>query len=367
MSDKSKRTMKVSSVPIKRDTRHRFEQWAKNPSCEANTVSAVHNMPMYEVAKKESPSAKNMRKASPFALARGVTFERMLFDKSAKMIVEHLNKVNLLDVESPNTFIDLRTKMNGGSIENLDIAVNKFTELLQHLTAYSDSDQLIVAAATMKLVGNYMIPETILVVDALVCKRVGDRWELTVGEVKTYPDRGGFTDKSHLSSTRAQAGVYVYALDRTINELGLGSKMAVAENGFIVLTRPGTIFPRIRYPEDLKYQSDRAKRGFKDLMAVAENLKRARDDKKAAYIESAGTCYGQGCISFCERANICYEREFKNGNPVVLGDDVEEFARGINLKRINKIVKGQVSRTALDDNEKSFLDDYKGMLSLLED
>ena len=36
----------------RRDTRLRFEQWAKNPVCQANTMSAVHNIKMHKVAEQ---------------------------------------------------------------------------------------------------------------------------------------------------------------------------------------------------------------------------------------------------------------------------------------------------------------------------
>ena len=36
----------MESKPNNRDTRRRFEQWASNPQCEANTISAVQNVRM---------------------------------------------------------------------------------------------------------------------------------------------------------------------------------------------------------------------------------------------------------------------------------------------------------------------------------
>ena len=35
----------------RRNTRGRFEQWAKNPTCDANTLSAVHNVRLDLAAK----------------------------------------------------------------------------------------------------------------------------------------------------------------------------------------------------------------------------------------------------------------------------------------------------------------------------
>ncbi len=59
-----------------------------------------------------------------------------------------------------------------------------------------------------------MLPEAILVIDgAAVILRDLTPPELIVGEIKTYPDRGGYTEPAQLAQARAQAGVYVHGLD----------------------------------------------------------------------------------------------------------------------------------------------------------
>jgi hypothetical protein len=61
----------------RRNTRMRFEQWAQNPLCQANTVSAVYAVRMSEVAVAEG--YRPTFGQSPFAIARGDQFERSLF------------------------------------------------------------------------------------------------------------------------------------------------------------------------------------------------------------------------------------------------------------------------------------------------
>jgi hypothetical protein len=68
-----------------RDTRLRFEQWAKNPGCEANTLSAVHNVKMAKVAAHAGLTPTFG--ASAFALARGEQFEfNLLRDEAARLL-----------------------------------------------------------------------------------------------------------------------------------------------------------------------------------------------------------------------------------------------------------------------------------------
>ena len=95
---------------------------------------------------------------------------------------------------------------------------------------------------------------------------------LYVGEVKVYPDRGGHTDASELASARAQAGIYLHGLDLVVEALGVDKKVDVCREGFLVLTRPGSNFPSVRAGEDLRYQAERAKRGFELLESAAESL-----------------------------------------------------------------------------------------------
>ena len=69
--------------------------------------------------------------------------------------------------------------------------------------------------------------------------------------MKAYPDRGGFTDTIELATARAQAGTYVHVLERTIERLGLTRDLLVADDGFLVLTRPASNQPSVRGGEDL--------------------------------------------------------------------------------------------------------------------
>jgi 2-iminoacetate synthase ThiH len=66
-----------------------------------------------------------------------------------------------------------------------------------------------------------MLPEALLVLDALVVRHDETPRRLIVGEVKTYPDRGGYTDTRELATARAQAGVYVHGLDLVLQETSL--------------------------------------------------------------------------------------------------------------------------------------------------
>src|SRR3954469_6401006 len=89
----------------RRNTRGRFEQWAKNPTCEANTLSAVHNVRLDKAAEAVGISATFGQ--SPFAIARGNRFEAGLFHDDATRLRAALERRGVLQEDSAG-FLDLR-------------------------------------------------------------------------------------------------------------------------------------------------------------------------------------------------------------------------------------------------------------------
>src|SRR5687767_8182075 len=115
----------------RRDTRLRFEQWARNPACEANTLSAVHGIPMVDVAKAEG--GRITMGQSPFALARGQTFERGLFRGAAEQLRKALVEAEVL-TPSARGFADFRTRQNSGKLPDMDAALAQTATMLTSLS-----------------------------------------------------------------------------------------------------------------------------------------------------------------------------------------------------------------------------------------
>lgn len=325
----------------KRDTRRRFEQWARNPACEANTLSAVHGIPMAEVAKREGLTPTMGQ--SPFAIARGQTFERGLFREQAKNLREELEKVGILP-EGSAGFEDLRMKNIGGRVRDLDAARSATTELLKKI-AVGSKELSIIASPTLLIPAGVMLPEALLVIDVVTVRYSEIGALFTVGEIKTYPDRGGHTDPVELATARAQAGVYVHALRMVLAQLGLQDRIKVSDKGFLVLSRPGFNRPSIRAGEDLKYQAWRAERGFQQLEAAAHKLPPLADQERfdpgrLDAVRRSGTAYVDTCISFCDLAPLCFDHALAESNPIVLGEDVARFLGTTDLDRAMALMDG---------------------------
>lgn len=338
----------------RRETRRRFEQWARNPECHSNIVSAVHNVKMGVAARKENPNLPREGQ-SIFALLRGRTFESQLIKEDAAVLIESLQRSEVIAPASGD-FADHRIKLNDGPLSGLDEAIATGTKFLTEI-AGGKSFNGAVSSFTVRIPKGIMLPEAILIIDVLSVETDLEIPTISVGEIKTYADQGGHTSRSDLATARAQMGLYAHALEVTLESLGLSDKVAVSNLGFLVLTYPGSNRPSVRAKEDLRYQRERAKRGF-DLMEEAAHLMNgeygAGDDDDADEADlldlvlNATTSFQDSCIAFCERAETCYQKALDSNKGVALGDDVERFLNGISLDRTEALLKGTKPKTAAE-------------------
>lgn len=330
---------KSGQEPAGGDTRRRFEQWVQNPQCQANTISAVHGIDMRAVARYEG-STPTMGQ-SPFALARGRQFERILFGRDAAALLAELIKQGVLPAGSSG-LADYRLRLNGGRARTLEDAQTMTADALRAAAAHPKRAPAVIAGATVTIPGGVMLPKATLVLDVLAIRPGAGRPELIVGEIKTYPDRAGYTDARELATARAQAGVYVHGLELVLAELGLSDAFSVQREGFLVLSRPGSNQPSVRAGEDLRFQAERARRGFELLRAAAEAVDPLPDPEgESGYraVVAATTEFDETCLSFCDRAAICRQKALEAGNAAVLGHDVARFLGTTSLPRAVELLE----------------------------
>ncbi|MEY3680881.1 MAG: hypothetical protein RL547_1494 [Actinomycetota bacterium] len=353
--------MSGTNERARRETRRRFEQWARNPQCHANVVSAVHNVKMGAVARRDDPSAPRDGQ-SVFALARGRTFEDGLVRDSGTRLLEALRGAEVLRSDAGD-FADHRTVANGGSIADLDTAVELGHRFLTSLAEGRSFDGA-VSSLTVRIPRGVMLPEALLIIDVLAVHTSDSVPTIAVGEIKTYADQGGHTSRSDLAAARAQMGLYVHALDVTLEGLGLAGRVQVSRRGFLVLTYPGSNQPSVRSGEDLTYQLVRAERGFQLMEKAAELMNgeygSGDDDDPDSLIDlvrHADTYFQDSCLSFCERADICYRQAIDSDRGVVLGDDVERFLNGVPLSRVDELLGGSTPTSRAERDLVTRLDD----------
>ena len=347
-----------------RDVRRRLEQFLQNPSCEANTLSVAMDVAMRDVVAAEGESSRESQ--SPYALRRGALFEKALFDRDAEALRCALARANVIPSEQA-VVIDLRlTRNQGPSMKNLDMARNAFAQWIHGERERAEKTHIFLAPAIDAPTGDAPSPidqplqrhhtsltkqertgpactigEGILAPDIVVAHPMGDdRWELEIGEVKVYPDRGGHTDTSNLAATRSQAGLYLFAL-RTL--LATHRSLSVRRTGFLVLSWAGTNSPSIRSGEDLEFRARAAERGIAQLREAVASIAAPPSEptKRLSLISQANTAYREACISFCARATQCHRAACELGSPSALGDDATSALRGVALDRAAEIINGQ--------------------------
>lgn len=328
----------------RRNTRARFEQWAKNPTCEANTLSAVHNVRLDKAA--EAVGLTPSFGQSPFAIARGNRFEAGLFYDDAAKLRASLERKGCLPTGSSG-LLDLRLKMNGGTrIGTIEQALAETEAWLRRIAEHPESAETIVAAPMIKIPKGVILPEALLIIDVVtVTYPPTGKVRVTVGEVKVFPDRGGHTDPQQLASARAQAGVYEHAMNLAIDTLGLADGIEVDTQGFLVFTWPGSNSPSVRPNEDLRYQAIRAERGFERLEHVALAL--VRDDDFSAdnpqlisRVLEAPTEYSEACLSFCDLAPRCHANALEADDSIILGGEVARFLGETTISRALELMAG---------------------------
>jgi hypothetical protein len=342
---------------LRRDVRRRLEQYAAHPGCEANVLSAVHDVPMDAVARWVGLDPKVGQ--SPFAIARGQQFEASLFEKEGARLRAALIEKQVLPANSTG-FLDLRITRNKGPMADIAASRGAFRELLaaflREPRAAMGPQPSLVAGPSMSVPGKAILPDGLFSIDVLTVHLPENsaRVELRVGEIKVYPDRGGYTDSTELASARAQAGLYVYALEAELQAWGLSDAFQVARDGFLVLTRPGSNQPSVRAGEDLRFQAERARAAFERLKDIAaKELPIDHGDKlvspqRLAAIHEARTAYGEGCLSFCELADHCQARAIEAGLAGALGEDMKRFLGSISLHRALALLDGAPAETTAE-------------------
>ena len=330
---------------LRTSTRQRLEQFLANTSCEANVQSVVTGIPMAAVASHLGVTAQTG--LSPYARRAGVTFEKSLFEDDAARLRAGLEAEGLLPVGSQG-LLDLRLRQQGGQSANLSEACEQFETFLRQLATPNAPAHSLIAGPAMMLPPSQVVGDGLVAIDVLVVDHhtTPGSVQLRVGEIKSYADRGGHTDRAALAAARAQAGLYLHVLRLTLARLDLAPHMVAADDGFLVLRSVTANFPRVRAPEELRWQAQRASMALTHL----ESVPRPKDDKPRRtktsarhldLIAQAPKALQEGCLRFCELARHCHNCAHEQGDPIVLGEEVARLLPpGLTLTRVSELLDG---------------------------
>ena len=127
-------------------------------------MSAVHNVKMGAVARRENPRAPREGQ-SAFALARGRRFEAGLVANKGEKLLKAMIAQNMFGRPDPQ-FLDFRISINGGPLADIDDAI-VHTEKFLSVLASDSSFEGVISSATLRIPKGVMLPEATLIIDAL--------------------------------------------------------------------------------------------------------------------------------------------------------------------------------------------------------
>ena len=161
----------------------------------------------------------------------------------------------------------------------------------------------------------------------------------------------------------APAVVAVDGLELVLGALGISDAFRVQREGFLVLSRPGSNQPSVRAGEDLRFQAERAKRGFELLRVAAaaiDSLPEPGSESGLRAIVEAPIAYDETCLSFCDRVAACRKKSTEMGAAAVLGRDMGRFLGTTSLPRAVELLKGDKPGSEAERDLVRRIDDAKG-------
>jgi hypothetical protein len=321
----------------KASPRGRLEAWMANPGCEKNVASAAFGVSMVDL----DGADKTPKIVSPFASSLGNQFEFSLNEVINPLLASSNQSGLSQDLPWPAV---ARTIKNPTEDDNKNPTV-QLERSIEELDSVVDS----LGSPMNRVVNGFRIPftpfDSTLEIDMLVFspdpKSPSNKINVVIGEVKVYPDLGGYVDDRKISGARRQAGLYYRILTDWLNTDQItqrfpGITFHVHQMGFVVLTSPHSVFevrdardwesfsPSLVTNEDLTTQSEIITKNFEKLQSVIDdersNAKIDRDDfNLLKHINSLDHQFNESCWGRCPLAEACFTKAVEAGDPIVLG------------------------------------------------
>ena len=294
-----------------------IERVARNPDC--LRLRAVTIAGLSPASAAEILGWPNREGQSPFALALGQRFERQLLQNGAANLFTLYRDQGLLEVTEAK-IINVESLAPGNGLR---ARRRRETESRRLLEAKFQGDPLapnliIKPRLLVSLVGvpHPIEPDFLISSDSAQFYRVG--------ELKSYPDRGGKTDPADIRSACRQAAVGVVALRETLQMLGARTpqQLALAE-AHLVLRVTGLMVPTLSRM-GIASEVDSVERAIADAPTNLDELENmlpagaTLDDPSV--LASVPNNYRPACKEHCSLWEHCRSQCIATRHPVVLGD-----------------------------------------------
>lgn len=323
-----------------------IERVARNPDCLRLRALTIAGFTPASAAKILGVSANEGQ--SPFALAMGLRFEKHLLENGAANLFALYRARNLLSVHDAK-IISVDDLAPGSSPRALRRREQETRRLLKaKLQGDSNAPNLILKPRlliTLVGVSHAIEPDFLVAADTDAFYRVG--------ELKSYPDRGGKTDPADIRSACRQAAVGVVGLRHTLAAFGVSNPPTLAlPSADLVMRVTGLFMPTLSSMavdgevDSIERAIGEAPTNLEELEAMLPSDASLND---AAVIAQVPNNYRPSCKEHCAMWEYCRAQALEQRHPVILGDQAAEtLAPAGSIDRALELMRGALPRSVAE-------------------
>lgn len=298
-----------------------IERVARNPDCLRLRAVTIAGLTPATAAKILGVPANEGQ--SPFALAMGQRFERRLLENGAANLFALYRERGLLNVHEAKIIAvdELAPGTQPRALRRRETETRRLL-LAKHQGDALAPNMILKPRLIVYLVGvpHAIEPDYLVAADAEPFYRVG--------ELKSYPDRGGKTDPADIRSACRQAAVGVVGLRHTLQTFGANNPAAIATpRADLVLRVTGLFMPTLS-PMTIEGEVDSVERAIAEAPTNLDELDAmlprdaALDD--ASVLASVPNNYRPSCKEHCAMWQHCRAQALEQHHAVLLGDQAAE-------------------------------------------
>lgn len=298
-----------------------IERVARNPDCLRLRALTIAGMTPAQALKVMGRADREGQ--SPFALLQGLQFERYLLKNGAANLFALYRKLERLsEAEAKIAAIDeVAPGASPAARRRREAETGRLLEA--KLRGDSLAPNLILKPRLkVSLVGvaHPIEPDFLVAADHEAFYRVG--------ELKSYPDRGGKTDQADIRSAARQAGVGVVGLRQWLSVNGVARPEQIATaDADLVLKVTGFFLPTLQ-PMAIEGEVDSILRAISEaptnLDALEALLPVGASLDNPVVLETVPNNYRPNCKEHCAMWEHCRARAQAESHPIILGDHAAE-------------------------------------------
>lgn len=323
-----------------------IERVARNPDCLRLRVLTIAGFTPASAAKILGVQPNEGQ--SPFALAMGIRFEKHMLQNGAANLFSLYRDKHLLSKQEAK-IIAVDDLAPGPSLASLRRREQETRRLLQAKNRGDPKapNLILKPRLLVDLVGvpHAIEPDFLVAADADLFYRVG--------ELKSYPDRGGKTDPADIRSACRQAAVGVVGLRHTLDKLGVGNPSAIAlPKADLVLRVTGLFMPSLS-SMSIEGEVDSVERAIGEATTNLDRLEAMLPSDASledpAIIAQVPNNYRPSCKEHCAMWQYCRAQAIDQRHPVILGDQAaERLAPAGSIDRALELMRGAAPRNVAE-------------------